>query len=53
VKPEELSKAVEEYKAIYQKEFGIELSNEEATKDAQDLLQLFSCLTERSERCVK
>lgn len=33
-----------EYKAIYKSEFGIELSDEEAIKQAHDMLSLFRVL---------
>lgn len=39
---EQLTQAIEEFKAIYKEEFGVELSDEEATEKAQGLLQLFS-----------
>ncbi len=46
MRPEQIAEAVEEFKAIFKKEFGIELSNEEATEKATTLLQLFDCLTQ-------
>ncbi len=36
--PEQLKQAVEEFKAIFLKQYGIELSDEEATKGAKLLL---------------
>ncbi len=51
--PEELKQAIEEFEAIYQKEFGVELSDEEATTKAQSLLQLFDCLIQGTENGVK
>lgn len=44
--PEELSLAVKEFKELYKEVFGIELNQTEATKKAQELLQLAVCLTE-------
>lgn len=45
--PEETKQAVKEFKKIYQEEFGIKLSDAEATLKAQGLLQLFDCLTKK------
>lgn len=42
---EQLQQAVEEYKQIYLKKNGVELSDYEATTQATNLLNLFSCLT--------
>lgn len=50
--PELLLQAIEEFKIIYQEEFGVELSDEEATVKAQGLLQLFDCLTQGTEKVV-
>lgn len=47
--PEQLQQAVEEFKALYKEEFGVELNKEEATQKAQGLLQLFGCLTRLNE----
>lgn len=44
--PEELKQATEEFKDIFQEEFGMELSDEDATEKAMSFLQLFDCLTE-------
>lgn len=44
--PEELSLAVKEYKDLYEEIFGIALDEKEATKQAEELLQLMVCLTE-------
>lgn len=42
--PEQLKQAVEEFKAIFKKQFGVELSDEEATKRALDFLQCAAVL---------
>jgi hypothetical protein len=43
--PEQLKQAVEEFKVIFKEEFGIELTDEEATEKAQGILQLFNSIT--------
>lgn len=53
MKPEFFTKAVEEFRTIYQEEFGIEMSMEEAAEKAQGLLQLFDCLTQETEKELK
>lgn len=40
--PEQLKQAVEEFKALYENQYGIELSDEEATDLASGILRLFS-----------
>lgn len=50
--PESLSQAIKEFKEIYKEEYSIELSDEEATKKAQSLLQFFSCLTIEDKRRI-
>jgi len=45
MKPETLKEAVEEYKEIYLRKNGEQLSDYEATKQAVNLLNLFSVLT--------
>ena len=44
--PEQIKQATEEFKALFKEEFGIELTDEEATEKAKGILQLFNCLTE-------
>ncbi len=46
MKPEELRQAIKEFKEIYEEEFGTTLTDVEATEKAQNLLQLFDCLTQ-------
>jgi len=43
---EQVKQAVDEFKSLFLEEFGIELSEEEATEKAMSFLQLFDCLTE-------
>lgn len=43
--PEQFQQAVKEYKEIYKQEYGVELSDIEASKQAKSLLQLFDTLT--------
>ncbi len=43
--PEQVKQAVEEFKVIYKKQYGVELSDEEATEKAQGLLQLIDSIT--------
>ncbi len=38
--------AVQEFKQIYKEEYGIELSEQEASQKASDMLNLFGMLTE-------
>lgn len=47
--PEQLKQAVQEFKAIYKEEFGVELNDTDATQKALRLLQLFNCLTIATE----
>lgn len=47
--PEQLKQAIEEFKLLYKKRFGVELSDEEATKKAQGLLQLLSITLDISQ----
>lgn len=42
--PEQVKQAVEEFKALFKQQYGVELSDEEATEQAGDLLQLFANL---------
>jgi len=42
--PEEQKQALEEFKSIFKEEFGIELSDEEATKKSQGILQLINSI---------
>ncbi len=51
--PEEFAQAIQEFKAIFKDEYGIELSNEEATTNAQSVLQLFECLIQETQKGVK
>ncbi len=44
--PEQIKEAVEEFKTIFKKEFGIELSDDEATEKAMAFLHFFDCLTQ-------
>jgi hypothetical protein len=53
MKPEESKQALQEFKVIYREAFDVELNDEEATVKAQSLLQLFECLTQKTEKCVK
>jgi len=39
---EQIKQAVEEFKTLYKAQYGIELSDEEATEKAKGLLQIFS-----------
>ncbi len=43
--PTQLKQAIEEFKQIYFEEFGIVLTDQEATLKAISLLQLFDALT--------
>lgn len=43
--PEQLKQAVMDFKEIYKQEYGIELSDKEASKKALSMLQLFDVLT--------
>ena len=45
--PEELEQAIQEFREIYQQEYGIYLTREETTKNVLELLQLFDCLFTR------
>lgn len=45
--PEELGQAIEEFKKIYQEEFGNKLNDKEAVTKVKEMLQLFNCLIER------
>lgn len=45
MKPEQFKQAVSEFKKIYRLEYGIELSDNEASKKALSMLQLFDVLT--------
>lgn len=47
--PEQIKQAVEEFKALFKKQYGIELSDEVATEQARDLLQLFADMFSYSE----
>lgn len=40
--PEQEQQAVEEFKVLYKKQYGVELSDEEATEKAQGILQLLT-----------
>ena len=40
--PEQQTQAVEEFKTLYKLQYGIELSDEEATNLAKGLLEMFS-----------
>lgn len=40
--PEQVKQAVEEFKALYKEQYGVELSDEEATEKATGILQIFS-----------
>lgn len=42
--PELITQAVQEFKTIFVEEFDIELSDQEATKKALELLRLFDCI---------
>lgn len=42
--PEQLEQAIEEFKVLYKKQYGRELSDEEATEQVKDLLQMFADL---------
>ena len=42
--PEQLEQAIEEFKILYKKQYGRELSDEEATEQVKDLLQMFADL---------
>lgn len=46
MKPEQLKKAIAEFKQIYFDEYGIELSDKEASTKALSLLQLADVLTQ-------
>ena len=45
MKPELFAQAIEEFKAIFKEEFGIELTDEEATEKSRGLLSLIDCTT--------
>ena len=46
MKPEQIKQAAREYKEIYLKECGVDLSEEEATRQATSLLGFFEVLTQ-------
>lgn len=47
--PDKLKVAVEEYKVIYKKQYGVDLSDQEATEQATKLLQLFEVITTKQQ----
>jgi len=51
--PEELKEAIKEFKVIYKRIFGIDLSDDEASEKAISLLQLFDCITQKVKKGVK
>lgn len=40
--PEQVKQAVEEFKALFKQEYGVELSDEEATEKAKDILSILT-----------
>lgn len=42
--PEEQKQAMEEFKALFSEEFGIELSDEDATEKSKGILQLINSI---------
>lgn len=44
--PKQLEQAVKEFKFLYKKQYGRELSDEEATEQVKNLLQMFADLFE-------
>lgn len=46
MRQDEVIKAAEEFKEIYKDDFHIELTNDEAIKKSQEILQLFNCLVQ-------
>ena len=46
-------KAIDEFKTIYQKEFGIELDEKEAIQKANELIELFKVLQKPLTQEVK
>jgi hypothetical protein len=51
--PEQLKQSIKEFKEIYQEEFGVELSDEEAALKAQGLLQLLELLTRGEQKVLQ
>lgn len=47
--PEQVALAVEEFKALFKEQYGVELSDEEATEQAGDFLQLCGSIFGYSE----
>ncbi len=47
MKPEEMKQAVQEFKEIYFLEYGVKLSDYEATEQAKNLLNLFDTLSRK------
>ena len=53
MKPDLIQKAVAEFMKIYKQEYGVELSDKEATVKATSLLQLFEVLTRQEGKEVR
>lgn len=47
--PEQVKQAVDEFKTLFKQQYGVELSDEEATEQAGDFLQLFASMLGYSE----
>lgn len=48
--PDKQKKAIDEYKQIYKQEYGVDLSDKEASEQAAKLLQLFDVLIQPKKK---